>query len=104
VRTIPVVRSQQLRTIYNHYWNLAMSHATSDGFSTIEPGVAYSLDDFKRRTGMGAAAIRTARRKSDNPLIVRRVGRRAYIMGEDFIAYLQQHGRDFSEKYRNADD
>lgn len=65
--------------------------------SSIEPDVAYCLDDFKKRTGMGAAAIRTARRKRERPLIVRRVGKRAYILGRDFIAYLEHHGRDYSQ-------
>jgi len=79
-----------------------MATANSDGFSTIEPGVAYSLDDFKRRTGMGAAAIRTARRHAESPLAVRRVGRRSYILGDDFIAYLRENGRDISQEYQAA--
>jgi len=65
--------------------------------SNIEPGVAYSLDDFKRRSGMGAHALRTARRKKENPLVVRRVGRRGYVLGSDFIEYLKHHGTDYGQ-------
>lgn len=52
----------------------------------IEAGTAYPLDDFKRRTRMGDAAIRTARR---NGLTVTRVGGIAFVQGDDFLTYLR---------------
>ncbi len=59
------------------------------GPGEIRADCAYPLEDFKPRTGMGVAALRTARR---NGLIVRRVGRRAFVLGRDFIAYLESAG------------
>ena len=62
--------------------------------ATQEPGViladaAYSLAQVKERIGLGTAAIRTARRKG---LIVRRIGRRTFVMGRDLLAYIDEHG------------
>ncbi len=58
-----------------------------------EPGVisadcAYDLAQVKNRLGLGPAAIRTARRKG---LIVRRIGRKSFVMGRDILTYLDQH-------------
>ena len=58
-----------------------------------EPGViradcAYDLSQVRTRLGLGTAAIRTARRKG---LVVRRVGRKSFILGRDIIAYLDEH-------------
>lgn len=58
-----------------------------------EPGViredcAYSLEQVKARLGLGTAAIRTARRKG---LIVRRVGRKSFVLGADLLEYIREH-------------
>jgi hypothetical protein len=42
----------------------------------------YTLDELDARLGLGKAALRRARRKG---LIVKRIGRRAYIRGADLI-------------------
>jgi len=49
---------------------------------------AYSLSQVKARIGLGTAALRTARRKG---LIVRRIGRRSFVMGRDLLQYLDDH-------------
>ena len=56
----------------------------------IETSKVYPLKDFQRVTGMGVAALREARRKG---LLVRRVGLRSFIRGEDFDAYVRDHGK-----------
>ena len=58
-----------------------------------EPGViradcCYDLQQVKNRLGLGAAAIRTARRRG---LVVRRVGRKSFILGSDILAYIAEH-------------
>lgn len=48
----------------------------------------YSLNEFKARTGLGSAAVRTARR---NGLRVIRPGSRyGFVIGSDFIDYLKR--------------
>ena len=59
----------------------------------IENGTVYPLDDFKARTGLGSAALRTARRDG---LVVKYIGGRAFIRGEDFISFVAANGK--SEK------
>ncbi len=54
----------------------------------IQPEVMYPLSDFQERSGLGKAAMREARQKG---LKVRRVGRRHYVLGKDFIAYVEEH-------------
>lgn len=54
----------------------------------ISANAAYSLDQVKARLGLGTAAMRTARRKG---LIVRRVGRRSFVLGRDLLDYLENH-------------
>ncbi len=64
--------------------------AASVPAEVIETSKVYPLAEFKRVTGMGTAALREARRKG---LIVRRVGLRSFIRGEDFDAYVRDHGK-----------
>ena len=45
----------------------------------------YTLAAIKWRLGLGAAALRTARRAG---LRVRRIGRRGYVLGRDLIDYI----------------
>lgn len=53
---------------------------------TIESGVVYTLDDFRKRTGLGDFAMRQARR---NGLIVHYTGVRGFVIGDDWIDFLQ---------------
>lgn len=48
------------------------------------------LDTVKSRLGLGKAAIRTARA---NGLLVRRIGRRSFVLGADLLAYTKKRGR-----------
>ncbi len=56
--------------------------------SEIHPDVMYPLQEFQERSGLGKAAMREARQKG---LTVRKVGRRHFVLGKDFIAYVQEH-------------
>jgi hypothetical protein len=61
------------------------------GLGPVEPATVYPLADLQARTGLGAAAIREARR---NGLRVKYMGGRAYIKGAWWIDYLEAHGKD----------
>jgi hypothetical protein len=57
----------------------------------LEPIIAdaiYPLPEFMRRTGLQKQSIREMRRTG---LIVRRIGRRSYVRGADFIAWYSEH-------------
>jgi hypothetical protein len=54
---------------------------------TIEPGVMYTLPEFRRRVGWGLYATRTARR---NGLRVIRTAGRVYVRGDDALAYFDR--------------
>jgi len=56
----------------------------------IEPDKAYPLETFQDATGLGRAALATARH---NGLIARKVGNRKFILGGDFIDYLKTYGK-----------
>lgn len=63
--------------------------------ATQEPGViladaCYSLDQVKSRLGLGTAALRTARR---NGLIVRRFGRKSFVLGTDLLDYIRDRAK-----------
>ncbi len=64
--------------------------AASAPIEVIETSKVYPLPEFKRITGMGTAALREARRRG---LIVRRVGLRSFIRGEEFDIYVRDHGK-----------
>ena len=51
----------------------------------IEPGVAYTLVEFLKRIDCGDATWRVIRRR----IKLRRVGRRVYVLGQDWLAYLE---------------
>ena len=59
--------------------------ATATAPVTIRRGEAYSLSQLKA-FGLGTAALRTARRRG---LLVRRIGRRSVVLGEDLLAYIR---------------
>lgn len=53
----------------------------------IRAGTVYSLPDFRRITGLGAKSVRRAAREG---LKIRRQGRNAFILGDDWIAHLSK--------------
>jgi len=55
---------------------------------TIEPNILYTLEEAKQRTGWGAAAFRTARRRG---LRVLYQGRRGFVKGSDLIRHIEEH-------------
>lgn len=60
--------------------------------ATPTPGVIssselYTLDEFMKRSRLGAWAVRMARRDG---LPILRIGRRGYVRGSDVIAYLDR--------------
>ena len=57
------------------------------GRGRIEPEVLYPLEEFKTLAGLGNHAMRTARR---NGLFVRRANNRSYVLGRDYLEYLNQ--------------
>lgn len=57
----------------------------------ILPEALYTLPEIQRRTGLGVAAMRMARRDG---LRVRYLSRRAYVKGADIIAHIESRGRD----------
>lgn len=52
----------------------------------IEADVAYSLPEFERRTQLGKAAMREARRAG---LKIRQVGSRRFVLGSDWLEHLK---------------
>ena len=53
---------------------------------TIDERQAYTLKEFRRRAGLGATAWRNVRDK----LPVRVVGRKRYVLGQDWLEFLRQ--------------
>ena len=60
----------------------------------IEPNTCYPLADFQRRTGFGDSAMRAARRAG---LKVLYLHKRPFVMGHDFISYLEKNGSETSK-------
>ncbi len=56
----------------------------------IEPHILYPLADLQARSGMGVGALRTARRQG---LKVLYTAGRGYVMGRDFIAYIEANAK-----------
>ena len=63
----------------------------NDPSGEIRSDSVYTLDEIKTRLGLGVAAMRTARRRG---LTVRRIGRRAFVLGRDIITYIEEAGQD----------
>ena len=62
----------------------------------IESDTAYGLDEFRRRTGLEAEhSFRKAKRAG---LRIARLGRKQYIVGADWIRFLQQNATNGEEK------
>lgn len=58
----------------------------SDSLAPIIADAVYPLEVFKRRTGLETASIRKMRRSG---LVVRRIGRRSYLRGSDFLSWFE---------------
>ena len=56
----------------------------------IEAGKCYPIATFRTLAGMGPAAIREARKKG---FLVRRVGLRSFVLGQDLLDYVRDHGK-----------
>lgn len=65
-----------------------MSAAEKTKPGTIVDGVLYTLEELRQRTGWGARAMREARRDG---LPVRYRGGRAFVLGKDVLAFIEQH-------------
>ena len=52
----------------------------------VHPAALYRIDELQARMGWTDSSFRSARRRG---LIVRRDGKRAYVLGEDVIAYIK---------------
>lgn len=63
--------------------------STATELEPIEKDQALPLDTFKRKAGLSDWALRTARR---NGLKVRKCGKRRYVLGRDWIEYLEKQG------------
>ncbi|WP_339742627.1 hypothetical protein [uncultured Rubinisphaera sp.] len=57
----------------------------------IRQDASYSLDEFRKRTGLKHAALRTAR---SNGLNVIYRHNRAYVLGEDWLKYLKSQSEN----------
>jgi hypothetical protein len=62
----------------------------------IESGKSYQLDSFKKLTGLGDHAMRSARRKCSELgiTLVRRLHGRAFVRGDDWLTYLEAATRE----------
>ncbi|WP_417383225.1 hypothetical protein [Gimesia sp.] len=58
----------------------------SQAIGQIDPDILYPLEEFKRVSGMGTCALRTARNAG---LRMLQTGHRKYVKGQDFIDYLE---------------
>ncbi len=58
--------------------------------SIVRADECYPLQVFKRLTGMGNAAMRESRRRG---LVVRKVGLRSYVLGKDWLRFVEEHGK-----------
>jgi len=59
----------------------------------IDRDAAYSLAEFRRRTGLGSYAFRQARTAG---LRVVEVGRKRYVLGSDWLRFLEQQAAEES--------
>ncbi len=60
----------------------------------VHPEVLYRADELKGRMGWSDSALRAARRRG---LVVRREGKRAYVLGEDVIDYIKRKKGETSD-------
>jgi len=58
----------------------------------IRKDATYTLKEFKRRLGIGDAAIRQMKREG---LPLRKIGKAKYVMGEDWYTFVDGHTDDY---------
>jgi hypothetical protein len=56
----------------------------------IDAGKLYTLDQVKDCTGLGVHSLRRLRREG---LPVRYVAGRAFVLGEDLLTHVREHGK-----------
>lgn len=61
----------------------------------IRSDTAYTIDALNANFGIGKGALRQARRQG---LIVRRIGRRSYVLGRDVIAWMESNAKVVGEE------
>ena len=61
----------------------------------IIPGTIYTLSGFKQATGMTGSALISARK---NGLPIHYVGKRGFILADDFLEYLKTNAKENIEK------
>ena len=64
----------------------ALSPYPNVRLAPIVADAVYPLSDFKRRTGLEASSIRKMRQQG---LVIRRIGRRSFVLGSDFLAWCE---------------
>jgi hypothetical protein len=67
-----------------------VSHTTTPNLGVILADATYPLPEFKRLSGLGEAALRQARRQG---LMVTAIGRRRFVRGADFHAFIGSRPR-----------
>ena len=60
---------------------------TPSGEQVVQADAAYTLNEFRRRTGLGQAAMRSARKAG---LAVIYVGGRGFVMGKSWLDHLTE--------------
>lgn len=68
-----------------------------DRTGEIRADAAYTLDAFTRATGLRRHAMRAARRAG---LRVRYVQKRGFVLGRDFLAYLEAAAGDAADSQK----
>ncbi len=56
----------------------------------IRANELYTLSEVRRRTGLGAAALRSAKRQG---LEIKYVSNRGFVSGESLIRFISDHGK-----------
>ena len=57
----------------------------------IRKDATYTLKEFKRRLGIGDAAVRQMKKEG---LPLRKIGKAKYVMGEDWFEFVDRHTDD----------
>ena len=61
----------------------------------VREGEIYPLQEFQRRTGLGKAAMRAMRKRG---LVVKRIGKYAFVKADDFLQLLNEQSGDNGEQ------
>jgi hypothetical protein len=73
---------------------------SGERLGTILADAVYAYEDFQRLTGQGRAALRSFRMKG---LRVIRAGNRRYVIGGDWLKFLQQLASNTPSDSNNCD-